>query len=221
MKFSKKEIGLLAGCLGVLLAVVSYSLIFIPFSDKANTLRSELNALREQEAQYMEMESNQTFYKEEIERLTEENNKLIAEFPAEIKPESEIMYVVELEQNVEIDIPSISYGTATPLLGGGEEAEEGEEAEVVQDGMQAYLLPMNISYTASYDNLKNAITYTNEHQNRMYIDTLSASYDASTGFVSGGMTFNLYYITGTDKVYEEPIVPEMGIGVNNIFGTVN
>lgn len=219
MKFSKKDIGLLLGCFGVILAVISYSLVFTPFTQKADSLRSELSSLRELEARYVDMEQNQDYYQQEILRLTEENQGIVDKFPADILPENEIMYVVELEKNVKIDIPSISYGTATPLLDEGELVEEAEEGDILEEGIQAYVIPMNVSYTSSYEGLKKAINYTKNHNKRMYIDTLSASYDSSNGEVSGSMTFNLYYMTGTEKVYQEPVIPDIKLGVKNIFGT--
>ena len=219
MKFSKKDIGLLLGCFGVLLAVMSYSLVFTPFTDKASALKSELASLQQLEAKYVDMEQNQDYYQQEIVRLTEENQEIIDEFPAGIEPENEIMYVVELEKNVKIDIPSISYGTATPVLGSGELVEEAEEGDILSEGIQAYVIPMNVSYTSSYKGLKEAITYTKNHSNRMYIDTVSVSYDSSSGDVSGSMTFNLYYMTGTDKVYQGLTLPDISTGVDNIFGS--
>lgn len=219
MKISKKDIGLLLGCFGVLVAVLCYNFVFMPYTEKADSMRGELASLREEEARYVDMANNQAFYQSEIVRLTEENQKIIDEFPADILPENEIMYVVELEKNVKIEIPSISYGTATPLLGQGELVEEAEEGDILEEGIQAYVIPMNVSYTTTYDGLKKAINYTKNHQKRMYIDTLSVAYDSQTGDTSGSMTFNLYYMTGTDKVYQEPVIPEISLGVKNIFAT--
>lgn len=232
MKISKKEIGLLLGVFGLLLAVIAYSLVFTPYQDKIASLESELTSLEAEKTELETLAASQDYYELEIERLTEENDEILDQFPAGIEPEDEIMYVVELEKEVDIDIPSISYGSPVAIYGAAataEEATEGETTEgettqsettTVQQGMAAYQLAMNVSYSTSYKGLKDAITYTNAHLNRMVIDTLSVSYDATTGKTSGSMTFNLYYLTGTDKVYTQPNVPEGELGVNNIFGTI-
>lgn len=218
MKLTKRDIGLLLGAFGVLIAVAVYSLVYTPYSEKTASLKSELATLKEQEARYQELAANQQFYKDEIERLNQENKALFDGFPADIQPETEIMYVVELEENVDIEVPSVNYGTATSLTGASETTEEGE---VVSSGMMdAYVVPMNLSYSASYQGLKDTITYTSNHQNRMVVDTVSAAYDSTTGQVTGSMTFNMYYVTGTDKVYEEPYVPHVQTGISNIFGTI-
>ena len=38
--------------------------------------------------------------------------------------------------------------------------------------------------------------------------------------LSGNMTLNTYYLLGTDKVYSEPDIPAMGMGVDTLFGNV-
>ena len=208
MKISKKEAGLLIGLFGILLLAGSYALVYNPYQDKIASLEMELNSLKQEEEQYASMQSNMLFYQEGIERLTEENAWILEQFPAGITPESEIMFVVELEDQVDVEIPSISYGSASSIGGGA-------------SGIEAFQIPMSVSYKTTYQGLKDTITYANEHEDRMVIDTVSLSYDRSTGDIAGSMLFNLYYMTGTEKVYEDPIVPNMNMGVDNIFGTIN
>ena len=226
MKISKNEIGMLAGALGVLVAVLCYTLVYTPYQDKITSMESELITLQQQEAQLLELQANQAFYTSEIDRMTAENSEILDQFPAEVKAEDEIMYVVELEKEVDIEIPSITYGAASPVLASGEEAvevteetTEEEVAAITSGDMQLYMIPMNVSYKTTYGGLKDAITYTNNKLDRMYIDTVNVSYDNETGEVTGGMTFNLYYLTGTDKVYESPTVPDIKTGVTNLFNT--
>lgn len=216
MKASKKEIGLLLGVFGVLIAVMAYALVFAPYRGEIVAMESELASLQEEEKELKTLVAGLEYYETEVDRLTEENDEILDQFPADIQPEDEIMYIVELEEAVDIEIPSISYGTS--VVSDTEDAVEGEETE--SEDMAVHQLAMNVSYTSSYQGLKDAITYTNEHLNRMVIDTLSVSYDASTGKVFGNMTFNLYYLTGTDKEYTGPDVDEGDLGVNNIFGTI-
>lgn len=209
MKISKKEIGLLVGLFGVLLAVGVYSLFYRPYQDKIASLESELITLQQEESRYAEMQANIPFYQEGIVRLTEQTSAIIKEFPAGITPETEIMYVVEMEDKVDVEIPSISYGSPSSLTG-----------EAAASGLQAFVIPMSVSYKTTYQGLKDTLNYTYDHENRMVIDTVSLSYDRSTGDITGSLLINMYYMEGTDKVYEDPIVPSMNMGVDNIFGTI-
>lgn len=222
MNISKRDKALLLGLLGIILVAVSYFFVYKPSVEKKAELETQLATLQQQEAELVELENNMDFYKSEIERLEGEKAEYLACFPADIEEESEIMYAVELENNVDIKFNSLNYGTPIDLLGTGEQMVEGETAEGTEAAptIGGYCLPLTASYLATYNGLKNTITHTNMHQNRMVIDQVTASYDASTGNLVGDMTINMFYMTGTENAYTEPYVPSMGIGVSNIFGTI-
>ena len=54
----------------------------------------------------------------------------------------------------------------------------------------------------------------------MVVDTVTASYDGTTGNLVGSITINMYTVAGTERVYEKPYVPAMNVGIDNIFGTI-
>lgn len=209
MKISKKEAGLLIGLFGVLIAVGVYSLFYTPYQVKIASLEAELITLKQEEARYEEMVANIPFYQEGVVRLVEQTSAILKQFPAGITPETEIMYIVEMEDKVDVEIPSISYGTPASLTG-----------EAASSGIQAFVIPMSVSYKTTYQGLKDTLNYTHDHENRMVVDTVSLSYDRSTGDITGSLLINMYYMEGTDKIYEDPIVPSMNMGVDNIFGTI-
>ena len=218
MNISKRDKALLLVLAGVLLLAASYFFVYKPSIAKKAELETQLATLQQREAELVNLENNMDFYKSEITRLEGEKAEYLACFPADIKEESEIMYAVELENNVDIEFTALNYGDPISLL--DEVVAETKEGEVVEDVLGGYCLPMTMNYSATYNGLKNTITHTNMHQNRMVIDAVTASYDASTGNLSGQMTLNMFYMTGTDNSYHEPYVPSMGIGVSNIFGTI-
>lgn len=223
MNISKRDKALLLGLVGVLLIAASYFFVYNPSVTKKAELETQLATLQQHEAELVDLDNNMSFYQSEIVRLEGEKAEYLACFPANIKEESEIMYAVELENNVDIKFNTLNYGTPIDLLGTGEEVVvEGEGAEATEPTVTVggYCLPMTASYVSTYNGLKNTITHTNMHKNRMVIDQVTASYDASTGNLIGDMTFNMFYMTGTENAYNEPYVPSMGIGVSNIFGTI-
>ena len=220
MNISKRDKALLLGLLGIILVAVSYFFVYKPSVEKKAELEAQLVTLQQQEAELVDLENNMDFYLSEIERLEGEKAEYLACFPADIEEETEIMYAVELENNVDIKFNSLNYGTPIDLLGSGEQVAEGEDGEATTTAVGGYCLPLTASYLSTYNGLKNTITHTNMHQNRMVIDQVTASFDASTGNLVGDMTINMFYMTGTENAYSEPYVPSMGIGVSNIFGTI-
>lgn len=220
MNISKRDKALLLVLAGVLLLAASYFFVYKPSIAKKAELETQLATLQQKEAELVDLENNMDFYKSEITRLEGEKAEYLACFPANIKEESEIMYAVELENNVDIKFNSLNYGTPIDLLGTQEQVVEGEEGAEPTTTVGGFCLPLTASYLSTYNGLKSTITHTNMHQNRMVIDQVTASYDAATGNLVGDMTINMFYMTGTENAYAEPYVPSMGIGVSNIFGTI-
>lgn len=212
MNLSKRDKGLLLFLVGVILVACSYFFMYKPSMEKKATLEAELATVQAREAELVKLDENMDFYVSEIERLKIEKAEYLACFPADIKEESEIMYAVELEENVDIKFPSLNYGTDVLVM--GDNSTENTEATLA-----GYCLPMSMSYQASYAGLKNTILHTNQHVYRMVIDSVTASYDAASGYLVGDMTLNQFYIAGTENAYQEPYVPTIEIGLPNIFGT--
>lgn len=84
--------------------------------------------------------------------------------------------------------------------------------------VEGYYASVGIRYEASYAGLKEMIAYVNQFKDRTTIDQFSASFDDTTGKLTGEMTLNMYYLTNTGKDYVPPVFDFMPKGVNNIFG---
>ena len=209
MKLSRRDIGLLLGLLGIVLAVASYALVFNPMKLKNQELESQLTALKDKEAKLVDLENNFDYYQEQIEVCKETSEEIVARFPSEVKPENEIMYAVELEDELEIEFSTLNYGTPIEIVADGNNA-----------GLVAYCTPLSGNYRATYRGLKDVILHTADQDDRMVVDTVTASYDGTTGNLVGSVTINMYTVSGTEKTYEKPYVPAMNMGIENIFGTI-
>ena len=69
-------------------------------------------------------------------------------------------------------------------------------------------------------NTKEMVDYLYQHENRMSLDAFALSYDSTNGNLSGSMTLNMYYVTGTDKEYVPQNINGISLGTDNIFGTL-
>ena len=79
----------------------------------------------------------------------------------------------------------------------------------------------NISYETSYKGFKEIMDYINENKDRMSVNNFSLSYDTETGLVAGTTSINMYSVTGTDKQYTQQNLSGVGLGTDNIFGTLD
>lgn len=210
MKVTKRDIGLLVMLVGILAAILSYNFLYQKNVEKAEAEKAVLQSLKDTQAGLKELEDNLPFYKAEIERMADENAEIVAHYPANILPENEIMYAVDMEDNNEIYYSNLGYGTPNMIVTGVED----------QTGLAGYEVIMSMNYQGSYEGLKNVILYNKDQNNRMVIDSLTAAYDSTTGMLTGNMTLNQYFMTGTENVYIEPYVPTLNLGTDNIFGTM-
>ena len=54
----------------------------------------------------------------------------------------------------------------------------------------------------------------------MTLDNVNASYDTSTGNLTGTIIVNIFSMSGTERTYTEPDAGSVAYGTDNIFGTV-
>ena len=210
MKITRNEIGILLGIVGILAAILAWRFIYQSNIDKTEAVNQEIVTLKERQDELKKLEEDMPFYQEEIVRMEEENDGIVDHFPANVLPEDQIMYAVAVEDNNEIYFTSLSYGSPNAISTGYED----------QTGVTAYAQTLTAAYQSTYDGLKNAILYNAEQNNRQVINSVSASFDASTGELVGSMSFDQYYMTGTDQVYTVPYIPALDHGVENIFGSM-
>ena len=83
-----------------------------------------------------------------------------------------------------------------------------------------YRTQVTLQFNGTYAGLKNAVLYVADQSGRMTLDNVNASYDTSTGNLTGTIIVNIFSMTGTDRTYTEPDAGSVAYGTANIFGTV-
>lgn len=77
-----------------------------------------------------------------------------------------------------------------------------------------------LEFTGTYANLKDVVAYLAEQTGRLTVDNMNASYDTSTGYLTGSIVVNMFSMTGTGNTYTEPDAGQMAYGTSNLFGTL-
>ena len=67
-----------------------------------------------------------------------------------------------------------------------------------------YRTQVTLQFNGTYAGLKEAVTYLAQQNGRMTLDNVNASYDTSTGNLTGTIIVNMFSMTGTDNSYSEP-----------------
>jgi hypothetical protein len=236
-KTNKNQVLLLIGLLGVAIAALSYFLVYKPNTEKAETQEAQNAVLAQEVAQLEQLYEQMPQYREDTERLQSENSEFEARFPADIRYEDSIMTVYNMETDTRTQVDSIAFGgivavpyetasadtsadasastDTTPASGS---AVVSDDSDVVIYDTTMYQVPLSLSISCTYDDFKGLITYIYSRNDRMSVEGVSLGYDNSTGALSGSMSLNTYYLLGTDKLYSEPYIPNMRMGVETIFG---
>uniref|UniRef100_UPI0040568F7D hypothetical protein n=1 Tax=Acetatifactor sp. TaxID=1872090 RepID=UPI0040568F7D len=222
MKIQKKDIMLLFAFVGILAAVAVYVWVYLPTIEKTEALEAENTQHASYVAQLEQWEAQVPTFQEETVKMVADVNEIFTHFPAESRAQDAIMYAVELEAQdpntyisaIGISQPAVAYEAQPTTIKLNDTMEEGERTYRLQS--------QQISYTQqfSYDGMKRYVNAIVNDNDRRSIETLNLAFDATTGILVGNTTMNLYTLTGTDKVYQETMIPSMPMGTDNIFSTI-
>lgn len=233
MKVRKSDINLLIMAIGVLLAVVSYFVVYKSFTEKTAALSSENATLQQEVDELQKLADNKEFYISETARMDEEIQDIIARYPGEIRTEDQIMYTVALENQYSIWVNSLSVKgvqlvqVAAPAAEQTSDSIEEEGAENEGDAVVAsgglkdtvflYNSPFSISYKTTYRSAKDIVASIVNADDRMNITNINLAYDAETGCLSGTMDANMFTMSGTGDVYRELDIPGVRLGTADFF----
>lgn len=106
-----------------------------------------------------------------------------------------------------------------------EDLQNASDAAVAQDASSSqtpvlYRTQDTLQFTGTYASLKDAVTYLAEQTGRMTLDNVNASFDTSTGYLTGSIVVNMFSMAGTENVYTEPDAGQVAYGTSNLFGTL-
>ncbi len=213
---TKKEKKMLLYAAGGLSIVLVYFFVVTPGKEERTELKNTGERLAEELAQAEGYAKEQEYYEQETAVMQEEIDAVLAQFPSWITEETAIMYADMLENNNDIYIPAVSVGNSNYLYTLGQDS-----GEVAESGISLYGTPVVYTFTVPYDDMKKVVRTIGEDKEQRNIETITLSYESGSGELVGNMTVNLYAVTGTDREYKKPKVPDMMLGTDNIFGTVS
>lgn len=218
MKVGKKEIYLLLALLGIGIAVLAWQFGFNKINAKTETLRVETEALQSEITKYTAVKDNIGLYTTGIENATNSIADVLHKFPVAILEEDMVMLGRQLEKKIDgTYVSNVTFGGASNIYVA---TSRPVEPTSVPLSYSLYNNNINISYETSYKGLKDIMDFINENKDRMSVENFSVSYDTETGLVTGTTSINMYSVTGTDKQYTQQNLSGVGLGTDNIFGTL-
>ena len=203
--------------LSVLIMVVVFGLLYRSYNKE---LEATAQVKAQSESIKAEIEELQTLtveletLQEEKETVEEKVDFVLNHYGLVINPETSIRIIRSLEEATGTKVRSLSFGNESIFYS--------STLQLVEEGapLTGYRSQLNISYETSYGNFKRLMDYIADYPERMNVESVTASFNGASGYLSGNMTLNLYRLEGTGREYDAPVEPDVPMGVENIFGTL-
>lgn len=235
MKLKKSDVNILIMLLGILIPVGVYFFVYNSYTEKTAAMNASNEVLQSEVDYLQDLADHKQQYIDDTQAMQIQIEEIKTHFPVIYKPEDDILYIINVENNYDAEIPTISMGnssmievaaptTETVEEGSPEVAAEGDDAandtvDVATPQINLYQTPISVSMQSSYRSLKDIITHINTDPDRKSINSLSVVFDTETGKLSSSMAFTAYSLTGTEKEYTTPNVTGVFYGTNDIFNT--
>ena len=239
MEISARDKKLLVYLIAVSIIAGSYFFVAKPLLDKQAKLNEEISELQQKVTHYTEIYNNMDNYESQIAEAQTKYNETCNKLFGGLNQDNTIMMVKDLENTTDVWIARLSFTEENVVFGEeiadataegtetteGAETAEGAEAasadgsEAAPASMQGVRQDLNIDYAASYDNFKRFIEYIENHDERLFISSINATYSVDSGLVGGSMVLSQYAILGTDKEYKAPEISNVQLGTDTIFKT--
>ena len=239
MEISARDKKLLVYLIAISIIAGSYFFVAKPLLDKQAKLNEEISELQQKVTHYTEIYNNMDNYESQIAEAQTKYNETCNKLFGGLNQDNTIMMVKDLENATDVWIARLSFTEEDVVFGEeiadataegsetteGAEIAEGTEAAAADGGeaapasMQGVRQDLNIDYAASYDNFKRFIEYIENHDERLFISSINATYSVDSGLVGGSMVLSQYAILGTDKEYKAPEISNVQLGTDTIFKT--
>ncbi|MDO4276895.1 MAG: hypothetical protein Q4D16_24815 [Eubacteriales bacterium] len=77
-----------------------------------------------------------------------------------------------------------------------------------------------VQFVSTYESLKRSVKFLAAQDGRMTLNNVNASFDSTTGNLTGTMTINIFSMMGAANSYNKPDAGKVSYGTENIFGTI-
>lgn len=229
ISLSKSNIKLILFIVAVAILGLTYLYVFKDNMSDADSIHSEVETLQARYDELMAKQKDRDMYEEKTAEYNKKFAERLAYFPATLDQEISVMFVKGLtkdEGNLQFDVKSVGLGqpqsfyslsaAASADVSSGDSEETDTQDAVASGNYECMSAAFPLSYTGSYEGLKDFIDYIMNYKYRMNISSFNISYNSSDDTYSGSVALNAYCITGGGREADKVDV-DVKEGVSNIF----
>ena len=218
MTISKRDLKLILCLAGIVVFLALYLGVYNHFNAKAEETRTATAALTPELDELRGYSANQQTYTDGIAAAQATVSELSYRYPNDVRAEDKIMFISALERQLGLSVSAASFSEPAPLLDFSTIRENETGYETVP--VSAFSSGMSLSCILTYPELKSALSYIYDQSYVHSLESVSVSFDSTTGELYGTMNIQKYFITGEDGAYHPTEVPSYPLGTNNIFGSI-
>lgn len=214
--FTKKVLTAIV-IIGVLAILLMYMLVYMKYSDKTIELQRTNSELKNTISELRVYYDNQAKYEADIAVIREVVERLLGDYPADVRPEDVVMLSVELQENSQIVYSNINMSENELVYEVPQEVVMGAGYEGLDEKITFMRKRASLVNLTNYDNLKECIEQIYKNPNRIGIENIAYIKNNEEDILEGSIDLIFYYATGTDKEYVCPDIEEYLMGTKNIF----
>ena len=221
LKVSERDKKLLIVVMAVLIMALAYFFGYSNLSAQVDELSTKKTSLETTKRDLKEKNNNKQKYINDTDKLSKACTVLIDKYDSTTSQPNAIEFFNKTEDVTGVWVKSLSLSPATVLYKFRQIASSNVNGtSSYTSNLVGYKSSINISYEGDYSQWKNFVKYINTYASKSTIDSLTATYNDSTGVVSGTASISLYAIQGGDRKATEPKF-DVKTGTDNIFSGSN
>ena len=216
MKITRRDLGVIMIIAGILIAFLAYKMNFEGVLEEIDALQQEQKSIQAEIDSVQPLKAAAPTYEANMKKMEANITSIMNEFAPDIWQEDNIMYVVELLDELNVDVPSFSASPASEV-----QSVEGT-GHLAGKKYTLGKATVNVSYSAdTYDDLKSYINYIYSDESvKRVIDNIDMTFNSEDGSVSGSTTIFQYVMNDDTREYDPVELPDDDLGIESecIFG---
>ena len=214
--------------IAAIIAIVGIVFYFTMSSKKVPEIEAQTSAMVAQNASLKATEeklsvlhADMQHYLSETQRLYDETEETLKEFPTFMYLEDKILYADTLLKTdlKGYNLSQFAYGQSNYVMN----VNYGSGADGQSKQMELYSVYLNVRYVdLTYKQIKELLDYGLNSPQRFVINNISMGYNEQTGYISGEFSFSTYFIPGQTEpyVFPESVVADLGDSnrIDDLFG---
>lgn len=217
MKLAKHDVKLLLVLAGLLIFLASYLLVFNPFQERTAAVEARISELQPQVQALEEDYLRLAEYEQGIETSRGNVADALKTFPADVKEEDILSYLLTMEGRENIRMESVTF--MDPELVRQFDAVVEKDGQDVPETMDVYRASTVMTGTMNYPQAKSVIDYFYDSPKQTVLENAALTFNAETGLLTGTFQLGKYFIQWPDATYTPERVPSVDRGLRDLFGT--